>query len=670
MRDAGKNPDLSTTLVRITSSAAFLAPLVGIAFLAATLTARFFVVAPLVVAPVWPAAGVLMLALIRLTPTRTALFATLCAFLGSVVGNRLTGVAPLPSFVFSIVNCVSALVGAALLRNSLGQQAPVNSIRGLLLLTVYGVGVANALGATCGAALVKLFGLGQFGPSWAIWWLSNALGILTIVPMGLRWDTVRIRDRSRIRLILEAAILSAAVVVLIFFAYGTGSAAISLVRPFLVFPLLVWAGLRFTVPLSAASSLVLTLLVVLFGVKELGTIGDYSALYSRVVSMQTFMLMAVFSSLIPAAASADRRRAEREVQLGKEEFQFALQAASAGSWSWKVGSPTATLGLESQQLLGLPATTLLEAFFERILPEDRDHVRKDLETAAAGGNYSTQFRIQLPDGSTRWIEARGRLIVRDDEPWMYGINHDITDRKRAEEALIRSEKLASVGRLAATVAHEINNPLELVMNSVYLAMLDKNLSPQSREQLSTAEQELERVAQLTRQTLGFYRENATPGEIDATSLVGDVLKMYAPKLTQRNIKFSYEHNGSVHIRGIAGEIRQVVSNIVANAIDASPEGGRLRVRTSSVRLNGNDSVRLTFADTGEGIRPENIRRIFEPFFTTKQSVGTGLGLWVSHEIVHRHNGKLRVRSRRGQGTVFSILLPRWEREAVSATETR
>jgi PAS domain S-box-containing protein len=236
-----------------------------------------------------------------------------------------------------------------------------------------------------------------------------------------------------------------------------------------------------------------------------------------------------------------------------------------------------------------------------------------------------------------------------------GIALDISERKRAEQALIRSEKLASVGRMAATVAHEINNPLELVINSVYIASLDQNLSEQARQSLAAAEQELGRIAQLTRQTLGFYRENGAPQDVNVSVLVNEVLEMYAPKILQHALKIESEHDSSLQIKAIPGEIRQVISNILANAIDASAPGGRIRIRSRCVGLKNSRWGRLTLADTGEGIPRENLKHIFEPFFTTKESVGTGLGLWVTSDIVKRHQGILRVKSRRGEGTVFVIM---------------
>jgi PAS domain S-box-containing protein len=279
---------------------------------------------------------------------------------------------------------------------------------------------------------------------------------------------------------------------------------------------------------------------------------------------------------------------------------------------------------------------------------------RELNATGVGTPYEKQYIRK--DGSRVPIVINSAML---DEARHEGVAFvlDISERKRAEQALIRSEKLASVGRMAATVAHEINNPLELIMNSVYIASLDKSLSSRARENLTIAEQELERVAHLTRQTLGFYRENTVPTTVNVSELVKDVVEIYSPKFMQRGIAVHVENESGLQIHAIAGEIRQVVSNIVSNAIDASPQDSRLSVRTSRVTLNGTSCARLTFADTGEGITPENLNHIFEPFFTTKKSVGTGLGLWVTSEIVHRHQGRIRVRSRQGQGTVFSIFLP-------------
>jgi PAS domain S-box-containing protein len=235
---------------------------------------------------------------------------------------------------------------------------------------------------------------------------------------------------------------------------------------------------------------------------------------------------------------------------------------------------------------------------------------------------------------------------------------DVTEKKAAEAALLQSEKLASVGRMAATIAHEINNPLEMVTNCIYLAATNPNLPAEVKEYLATAERELHRVAHIAKRTLGFYRETTKPAVVDIRTLVDEVAELYNPKFTRKDIRLRIEHNG--HCAGtiaIAGEIRQVISNLLTNAVDASRPKGMVRVRTSRVTLNGCGYARVTVADSGAGISIADQIRIFEPFFTTKKDVGTGLGLWVSSEIVRKHKGKIRLRSVEGKGSVFSLFLP-------------
>jgi signal transduction histidine kinase len=234
-------------------------------------------------------------------------------------------------------------------------------------------------------------------------------------------------------------------------------------------------------------------------------------------------------------------------------------------------------------------------------------------------------------------------------------------RLRAEEALRSSEKLAATGRLAASIAHEINNPLEVISNAIYLA---RSSSPSDAAMyLKLADEELARVAEITKQTLGFYREASAPGIVKASVLLDEILNLYSRKLQAKNLSIKKQYRDELEVWGIEGELRQVFANQIANAIYAMPQHGCLtiRIRRSKSWSNGQrPGTTVSLVDTGSGISQESLTRIFDPFFTTKQDVGNGLGLWITQGIVTRHGGSIRVRSNTSpgaSGTIFTTFLP-------------
>jgi PAS domain S-box-containing protein len=250
--------------------------------------------------------------------------------------------------------------------------------------------------------------------------------------------------------------------------------------------------------------------------------------------------------------------------------------------------------------------------------------------------------------------------------------YDVTASKYAEEALRTSEKLASVGRLAATIAHEINNPLESVTNLLYLLGSDPEADDNSKQMVQLAQEELGRVVHIVRQTLGFYRETTAPVNVVLSQVVNDVLRLYARKIDSRKVAVATDFRTEGAVEAFPGEMRQVISNLVTNALDAfnGDRAGRIVVRIRegkdwSCRGNRGRGVVLMVCDNAGGIKRENMRRIFDPFFSTKGEKGTGLGLWVSHGIVQKHGGKILVRSKTvgNTGTTFLVFLPR-RRQAV------
>jgi len=230
-------------------------------------------------------------------------------------------------------------------------------------------------------------------------------------------------------------------------------------------------------------------------------------------------------------------------------------------------------------------------------------------------------------------------------------------QSQSDEALRNSEKLAVAGRLAATMAHEVSNPLEAMGNLLYLVENCATLEDaQTYSRMAT--QELKRVSEIIDRTLRFHRSPPKPATVDVCALASSALALFRKRILEHRIRESIEVD-RCHAYCSEGEIRQALVNLIGNAIDAMHDGGHLQLRVTTVTAHGMSYARITVADTGSGIRPDIRPRLFTQFFTTKGSRGTGLGLWLTRDIVLRNGGKIRFRSRTDSpsGTVFSIYLP-------------
>jgi PAS domain S-box-containing protein len=255
------------------------------------------------------------------------------------------------------------------------------------------------------------------------------------------------------------------------------------------------------------------------------------------------------------------------------------------------------------------------------------------------------YPVHTDPGTTRWV---GAILV------------DTSEQRRAEEALRRTEKLAATGRLAASIAHEINNPLEAVMNLLFL-IRQEDLAPEPARFAELAQQEVTRVSEITQQTLRFYRQSTLPVEANVRELLDSVITLHIGRVQALQVDLLRDYSADLQLFCLAGELRQVFANLIGNALDAmTPGGGRLTVRGRRITRSGTPGVSVTVADTGSGIAPDALRHIFEPFFTTKEATGTGLGLWVSDQIIRKHHGAAQVRSCAAgpdTGTVFTVFFP-------------
>ena len=273
------------------------------------------------------------------------------------------------------------------------------------------------------------------------------------------------------------------------------------------------------------------------------------------------------------------------------------------------------------------------------------------------------FPLDRPEhGASYWWWSVTRLAGGD----LLSIGTDVTEQKKAHDALVQSDKMAAVGRLAASISHEINNPLEAVTNLLYLIEQDTALSQESREYVRLAESELARVSQIASQTLRFHRHSLGPVTVQPRQLIDPVVALYQGRLKHSRIDVQVDVRDATPVMCFENDVRQILNNLLGNAIDAMPKGGIIRFRSHAAccARSGRHGVRISIADNGHGMTPQTVKHIFEPFYTTKGASGSGLGLWISHTLAHRHGGALQVRSRQHRsddvaqsGTTFSLFLP-------------
>jgi PAS domain S-box-containing protein len=316
------------------------------------------------------------------------------------------------------------------------------------------------------------------------------------------------------------------------------------------------------------------------------------------------------------------------------------------------------------EMLGYTKDYILGRRLSDIAPPDKMPALLDMMRSVASGNaikdHLLEGELAARPGESRAFRVNYSPIFNEDGSVraISSASIEITNQKKAETALIQSEKLAAVGRLASSISHEINNPLEAITNLLYLIAMDEKLAPELKGYVHMAQSELSRVSQIATQTLRFHRQAVAPTPVTAQELVGAVVRLYTGRLTNSHIKVDARYDTDMKILCFENDIRQVMNNLIANAIDAMRTGGRLIIRAHNAP--GRGGVRITIADTGHGMSKAVLERVFEPFFTTKDLNGTGLGLWISTGIVERHQGRLSVRSTDApdrHGTVFTLFLP-------------
>jgi len=355
-----------------------------------------------------------------------------------------------------------------------------------------------------------------------------------------------------------------------------------------------------------------------------------------------------------------RKGMEQALRERAELMDLASEAIIARDLNGKVrfwnSGAAALYGWTTEEATGRDLHELLQTIFP--VP------REEVEFTLVQGRRWEGNLIQVTKDGREIVTACRKSFQRNgnNSGAILEICRDITAQLQAEEALRRSDKLAAMGRMAGIVAHEINNPLGAITNVFYLLRDHPSLDSEARNYARMADQELARIAHITRQTLSFYRESAQAIPVSIASLLDEILEFQASQLQAGKILVERRYRSDGIVQGFPGELKQVLLNLISNAVEAMPNGGRLCVHVgkSSAAYEGRGGVRVSIADSGVGIGPEEAKRLFEPFFSTKSAKGTGLGLWISRGIIQKYEGAIRFRSL-GNGseriTCFSVLVP-------------
>jgi len=405
-----------------------------------------------------------------------------------------------------------------------------------------------------------------------------------------------------------------------------------------------------------------------------GAISEETAVESMRAGAQDYVTKQNLARLVPVLerelreAAARRRKIAAEIALRASEDRFhrLVEAMPLGLLISDANGRIIYANNAIERLLGYPNNSMIhDAVTLEALCPALGKARDALE-AASVTTEPFESRCTALEGHEIEVLIGVALLNPEAPPEQRQVAAfiaDLTLQKKSEEVLRRTEKLAVAGRLAASIAHEINNPLEAITNCLYLVG-QTVLPPDARTYLDMAQQELNRVAQITVQTLRFYRRSTHATEVDIHDLIETVLTLLDGRHRGLGIEVTRDFGSIPSLSAHDGEIRQVLANLVGNATDALTRGGRIILRTTFSRnpTDGRPGIRISVADNGTGMSAATLNRVFEPFFSTKGITGTGLGLWVSREIVDKHHGTLRARSRealpgRLGGTVFTLFLP-------------
>lgn len=614
------------------------------------------------VSPVWPAAGIAVGAILLFGPH--VIWGILA---GAFLVDFLSPIPALAAVGISLASVIGPTLAAALL-----SRKSFVSIRCLadVIHLVFCGSLGAVVSALLGTSVLYLNGVHPWNfPSTCLtWWLGDTMGILLMAPLLV--------NISELRDVFRAPALRWAEFALLVLLLVAGSATMfhqkaikEDVFAFALLPLIIWAAVRFRVTGAALATSILSGMAVWDTAHGTGPfVGGGSPLYNA-GELQMFMAVLSVSGLCLAALISERTNVEealaREEKLLRSEQRYRkmIETTNDGVWMLDRDFRTSFANRQMETMLGCsPGEMTRRHLIDFFFPEDIPAKYQDMEKRRAGLEEIVYNRLRHRDGSEVWALVSTTPVFADNGEFdgVLAMVSDVTLLRKTEEMLRRNEKLITAGRLAASISHEINNPLEAVINLLFL-LKNQAMDAESREYVTIAERQIHRVSGICRRTLGFFRDTNAWTELSLPDLMDDTLAFYEHEFALHRIQVKREYSTRGMVRASRGEIQQVFANLISNAIEAMGDSGILTTRISDAICAGAPATRVEVEDTGSGISSADLDRIFEPFFTTKINTGTGLGLWVAKEIVEKHGGTIAAGSQqaseeRGK-TQFCVILP-------------
>jgi len=592
-----------------------------------------------VITPVWAPTGIALAGLLLFGRSLWPAVA-----IGAFVANATSGASIAEAAGISVGNTLEALVGATLLLRADIRPA-LDRVRDVFALAVLGALVSPVIAASNGIGVLSLSGkLHHAGTSWLLWWIGDGMGALIVTPLLLVASTRPWREFPRPAQRLEAVVVLAAVggvSAVIFFAGGWR-------YPHVIFPLLVWATLRFRQPGAVAGSFLVTAIAVAGAIHGSLPLGEHTT--TQLVEIVEGLLAAVVVSLfLLGAVLSERVRAV-------EGLAEAQRVAHLGSWEWDIPRDRIAWSEELYRLYGLqPGASRLtyESYLERIHPDDLGLVRETVDRAyAERAPFEMEHRVVLPGGGLRWLHGRGRVVMDESgaPARMVGTSQDITDRKRIEE--LRESILSAV-------SHELRTPLTAIVGfAITLQEHGSQLSSETRREIvDHLTEEARRLERLLTDLLDLDRlrlrsESASFRRTDLAELVGRVVADYESDTRPVSVELE-----AVEAEVDAAKVERIVDNLLANAFRHTPPGAEVRVRVAAA----DGGAVISVDDRGPGVGPDEREAIFEIFRRGSAGIvsgrGTGVGLALVAQFAALHGGRAWVEDNPGGGASFRVFLP-------------